>query len=81
MMFRQNRVFLNCQIIIVLFGSILSNLEKCMFFLDPEGFLAETGSLAPLRGSKRPIILYQIYVVHFIARSGRMQPDRSKTLV
>jgi hypothetical protein len=55
--------------------------KTACFFLDREGFPAETGSLAPLRGSKRSITLYQIYIVHFIARSGRLQSDRSKTLV
>jgi hypothetical protein len=71
---------MGCQMIIVFFGSILSNLEKYMLFLDREGFPAETSSLAPLRGSKRLMILDRIYIVHFIARSGRLQSDRSKTL-
>jgi hypothetical protein len=52
-----------------------------MFFLDREGFPAETGSLAPLRGSKRLLIPYRIYIEHFIARSRPLQSDRSKTLV
>jgi hypothetical protein len=74
-------VFLGCQIIIVSFESILSNLEKCMFFLDREGFRTETGSLAPLRGSNWMVTLYQMYIVHFSAHRGRLQSDISKTLV
>jgi hypothetical protein len=50
-------------------------------FLDREGFGTEMGSLAPLRGSKWIVTRFQIYIVHFSARRGRLQSDISKTLV
>jgi hypothetical protein len=52
-----------------------------MFCRDWEGFSAETGSVAPLRGVNILYMFYQTYIVHSYARSGRLQSDISKILV
>jgi hypothetical protein len=52
-----------------------------MLSRDREGFSAESGSLAPLRGVNIIYTFYRTYIVHSYARSRRLQSDISKTLV